>query len=199
VGSVDMGEWDDLAGILNEKEAKLHKEDLDEIGENNIDTEYFEDNLTTGEQVICDFSGIIEESGFLIKVVDNETKETSEYESDYYLFINGSIESDEIGENNIEAQYNDFDDNKVLIRYARVEKGPYFEFEINEKFDLSKLELYSYNLEPFNDCSIIIGGIYDGEKIEFDFGNTTGVCEEVKIIHNTDEYSDREESDNWEY
>ena len=167
---------------VNYIETWIDKEDLDEIGENNIDTEYFEDNLTTGEQVICDFSGIIEESGFLIKVVDNETKET-----------------DEIGENNIEAQYNDFDDNKVLIRYARVEKGPYFEFEINEKFDLSKLELYSYNLEPFNDCSIIIGGIYDGEKIEFDFGNTTGVCEEVKIIHNTDEYSDREESDNWEY
>jgi|TARA_B100001964_G_C13722895_1_gene375384 hypothetical protein len=29
VGSVDMGEWDDLAGILNEKEAKLHKEDFE--------------------------------------------------------------------------------------------------------------------------------------------------------------------------
>ena len=29
VGSVNMGEWDDLAGILNEKEAKLHKEDFE--------------------------------------------------------------------------------------------------------------------------------------------------------------------------
>ena len=29
LGQVDMGEWDDLAEILNEKEANLHKEDFE--------------------------------------------------------------------------------------------------------------------------------------------------------------------------
>jgi hypothetical protein len=42
---------------VNYIETWIDKEDLDKIGENNIDTEYFEDNLITGNQVICDFSG----------------------------------------------------------------------------------------------------------------------------------------------
>ena len=55
-----------MAKGVNYIEMWMDKERLDEIGEENIDTEYFEDNLINGERII-DISGIIVESGFKIK------------------------------------------------------------------------------------------------------------------------------------
>ena len=49
----------------------MDKNRLDEIGEQNINTEYFEDNLIDDENVICDFSGII--LMIIVQVIDNET------------------------------------------------------------------------------------------------------------------------------
>ena len=178
---------------VNYIEMWMDKNRLDEIGEQNINTEYFEDNLIDDENVICDFSGIIVDDGFIVQVIDNETNEASDYDGEEIRID----EEDFISDN--EASYDDFEDNKVLIRYARIERGPYLEFEINEDFNLSKLEFFSYDLEPFNEASIIIAGNYDGKKIELNFGDTVGIKEEVKVIHNSDEYSDRDESDYWEY
>ena len=33
----------------------------------------------------------------------------------------------------------------------------------------------------------IVGGVYDGQKIDFEFGDCTGVRDELRIIHNPDE------------
>ena len=54
-----------MAKGVNYIEMWMDKERLDEIGEENIDTEYFEDNLINGERII-DISGIIVESVFKI-------------------------------------------------------------------------------------------------------------------------------------
>ena len=56
-----------MAKGVNYIEMWMDKERLDEIGEENIDTEYFEDNLINGKRIV-DKSGIIVESGFKIKI-----------------------------------------------------------------------------------------------------------------------------------
>jgi len=72
-----------------------------------------------------------------------------------------------------------------LIQYIQVERGAYFEFQM-EDFELSKFQLYPWCLERFNDFDIIIGGVYDGKKIDFEFGDCTGVRNELRIIHHPD-------------
>ena len=58
---------------VNYIEMWMDKKRLDEIGENNIDTEYFEDNLITGEEVIYDFMRSLDEGYLDIKLLeDNE-------------------------------------------------------------------------------------------------------------------------------
>jgi len=185
-----------MAKGVNYIEMWMDKERLDEIGEENIDTEYFEDNLINGEKII-DISGIIVESGFKIKIyaLDTASKEPEIIDgNDHMKFIEDSAdelcyESDEfvdVFEDQVEADYHDFDENKVLIQYIRVERGAYFEFGM-EDFELSNFQLYPWCLEPFNDFDIIVGGVYDGQKIDFEFGDCTGVRDELRIIHNPDE------------
>ena len=150
-----------MAKGVNYIEMWMDKERLDEIGEENIDTEYFEDNLINGEKII-DISGIIVESGFKIKIyaLDTASKEPEIIDgNDHMKFIEDSAdelcyESDEfvdVFEDQVEADYHDFDENKVLIQYIRVERGAYFEF-----------------------------------------GDCTGVRDELRIIHNPEEMNDGE-------
>jgi len=180
---------------VNYIEMWMDKDRLDEIGEENIDAEYFEDNLINGERII-DISGVIVESGFKIKIdaLDSASKEPEIIEGNVHMeFINDTVdelcyESDEFAdvfEDQAEADYHDFDENKVLIQYIQVERGAYFEFQM-EDFELSKFQLYPWCLERFNDFDIIIGGVYDGKKIDFEFGDCTGVRNELRIIHHPD-------------
>jgi hypothetical protein len=180
---------------VNYIEMWMDKDRLDEIGEENIDAEYFEDNLINGERII-DISGVIVESGFKIKIdaLDSASKEPEIIEGNVHMeFINDTVdelcyESDEFAdvfEDQVEADYNDFDENKVLIQYIQVERGAYFEFQM-EDFELSKFQLYPWCLERFNDFDIIIGGVYDGKKIDFEFGDCTGIRAELRIIHHPD-------------
>jgi hypothetical protein len=188
---------------VNYIEMWMDKERLDEIGEENIDAEYFEENLINGEKII-DISGVIVDVGFKIKI-DALDADSIEHEiidgNDHMKFIYDtadelyaeSVEFEKVFENQVEAGYHDHDENKVLIQYIIVERGAYFEFEM-EDFELSNFQLYPWCLEPFNDFEIIIGGVYDGKKIDFDFGDCTGVRNELRIIHNP---NDRE--DGWDY
>ena len=180
---------------VNYIEMWMDKDRLDEIGEENIDAEYFEDNLINGERII-DISGVIVESGFKIKIdaLDSASKKPEIIEGNVHMeFINDTVdelcyESDEFAdvfEDQAEADYHDFDENKVLIQYIQVERGAYFEFQM-EDFELSKFQLYPWCLERFNDFDIIIGGVYDGKKIDFEFGDCTGVRNELRIIHHPD-------------
>jgi len=180
---------------VNYIEMWMDKDRLDEIGEENIDAEYFEDNLINGERII-DISGVIVESGFKIKIdaLDSASKKPEIIEGNVHMeFINDTVdelcyESDEFAdvfEDQVEADYHDFDENKVLIQYIQVERGAYFEFQM-EDFELSKFQLYPWCLERFNDFDIIIGGVYDGKKIDFEFGDCTGVRNELRIIHHPD-------------
>ena len=73
-----------MAKGVNYIEMWMDKERLDEIGEENIDTEYFEDNLINGEKII-DISGIIVESGFKIKIYALDT--ASKFFSELHLEI----------------------------------------------------------------------------------------------------------------
>ena len=81
-----------MAKGVNYIEMWMDKERLDEIGEENIDTEYFEDNLINGEKII-DISGIIVESGFKIKIyaLDTASKEPEIIDgNDHMKFIEDS-------------------------------------------------------------------------------------------------------------
>jgi len=73
-------------------------------------------------------------------------------------------------------------------------KGPYLQF-FTESFNSRELLLITYKLEPFNDCDLIIGGYYKGKQIDFESGNTTGVHEEIRIIHDEDDWGEQE----WDY
>ena len=179
---------------VNYIESWTQKTDLKQMGEDRIDADYIYNQCQKPNGSVCDISGLILDDGVIIQVIDEVSGKTTEF----------SLDDIEMEEDDFtvapETSYDDFDKkDDVLIRFVRIEKGPYFEFDLDKTFNISDLILIQYNLEPFNDCTLIIGAKYKGSSVKLDYGNTTGQHDEVRFIHDIDQYCNRDKSDSWVY